>query len=239
MCLEFDEQRFTVLYLTRESCQLRSNRVLHCTIAQIQQIEDMSGLLDLHLCPGASLLVVIVGQGKRAIKCRSDGHQSRLCPINELEIVPRNSLLEYHSFSSITTGDRRSKSHRLQQRLNLEIDNHGTYHYLIVSSFPSDRNCRNYTLQLFTSQSDFCKVHVHIANMSAPAGQPAPAGQSAAGNQDYLDKAVDKAEQMIGKRTGHNIDSNKMRSTNEKFTDKLRVWIEKATGKKVPSKFSN
>ncbi|KAK3677239.1 hypothetical protein LTR78_002777 [Recurvomyces mirabilis] len=63
--------------------------------------------------------------------------------------------------------------------------------------------------------------------------QPQPGGQ------DYLDKAVDKAEQMAGKKSGHQIDSAKMRGTNEKITDKLRGMFEKFTGKKVPAKVSN
>lgn len=63
--------------------------------------------------------------------------------------------------------------------------------------------------------------------------------QGGQGGEDYLDKAVDKAEQMIGKKSGHPIDSQKYRAQNEKFTDKLRGMIEKFTGKKVPEKFSN
>ncbi|KAH9844551.1 hypothetical protein Tdes44962_MAKER07309 [Teratosphaeria destructans] len=65
--------------------------------------------------------------------------------------------------------------------------------------------------------------------MSAPQEGAAPAAQN---NEDYLDKALDKGEQMVGKKSGHNIDSTKMRSTNEKITDKL-------TGKKLPAKVSN
>lgn len=41
---------------------------------------------------------------------------------------------------------------------------------------------------------------------------------------------------MIGKKTGHHVDPNKYRAQNEKFTDKLRGFIEKATGKKVRRK---
>ena len=76
--------------------------------------------------------------------------------------------------------------------------------------------------------------------------------QGSAGGEDYLDKAVDKAEQMTGtssahavpqlqmmlttrqgKKSGHAVDSQKYRAQNEKFTDKLRGWFEKTTGKKV------
>ncbi|KAJ8607632.1 hypothetical protein MRB53_040151 [Persea americana] len=74
--------------------------------------------------------------------------------------------------------------------------------------------------------------------MSAqPQGGAAPAGN--AQNEDYLDKGLDKAEQMFGKKSGHNVDSNKMRDTNEKITDKARGVFEKMTGKHVPEKFSN
>nr|OQO15741.1 hypothetical protein B0A51_16485 [Rachicladosporium sp. CCFEE 5018] len=63
--------------------------------------------------------------------------------------------------------------------------------------------------------------------------------QNNAGNQDYLDKAVDKAEQMIGKKTGHHVRPGQYSAQNEKFTDKLRGYLEKVTGKKAPAKFSN
>ncbi|KAK3117148.1 hypothetical protein LTR53_001805 [Teratosphaeriaceae sp. CCFEE 6253] len=63
--------------------------------------------------------------------------------------------------------------------------------------------------------------------------------QNNAGGKDYLDKAVDAIEKKVGAATGHPVDANKMRNTNEKFTDKLRMFIEKKTGKKAPAKFSN
>jgi hypothetical protein len=40
-------------------------------------------------------------------------------------------------------------------------------------------------------------------------------------------------------QSGHPVDSAKYRKQNEKITDKLRSMFEKATGKKVPAKFSN
>ncbi|KXT00809.1 hypothetical protein AC578_2928 [Pseudocercospora eumusae] len=68
--------------------------------------------------------------------------------------------------------------------------------------------------------------------MSAPAGQPEP-------KADTLEKAVDSIEKKIGQSTGHPVDTNKYREKNEKFTDKLRAFIEKKTGKKLPAKVSN
>ncbi|KAJ5377130.1 uncharacterized protein N7496_004539 [Penicillium cataractarum] len=57
-----------------------------------------------------------------------------------------------------------------------------------------------------------------------------------AGNEDYLDKALDSAERKFG---GGKVDPEKMRSTNEKITDGAREQFEKLTGKHVPEKFSN
>jgi hypothetical protein len=45
--------------------------------------------------------------------------------------------------------------------------------------------------------------------------------------------AVDAIEKFIGKKSGHAVDPNKYASQNEKLTDKLRVYFEKVTGKKV------
>ncbi|EPS27160.1 hypothetical protein POX_g08541 [Penicillium oxalicum] len=59
---------------------------------------------------------------------------------------------------------------------------------------------------------------------------------AAAGNEDYLDKALDSAERKYG---GGHVDPAKMRSTNEKITDGVRNQFESATGKHVPEKFSN
>lgn len=77
-----------------------------------------------------------------------------------------------------------------------------------------------------------------------------PAGQK----EDYLDKgtdhtltdfthysvpklttspAVDAIEKKFGQASGHQVDPAKYRAQNEKFTDKLRGFIEKKTGKKV------
>ncbi|KAF1988167.1 hypothetical protein K402DRAFT_373900 [Aulographum hederae CBS 113979] len=64
-------------------------------------------------------------------------------------------------------------------------------------------------------------------------------GSNMAGGEDYVDKALDAVEKKAGQMSGHNVDSNKMRGTNEKITDKLRAWFEKTTGKKLPSKVSN
>ncbi|KAM0710478.1 hypothetical protein Q7P35_002841 [Cladosporium inversicolor] len=62
---------------------------------------------------------------------------------------------------------------------------------------------------------------------------------NAAGKEDFLDKALDKVEQMAGKKSGHAVNPGQYRAQNEKITDKLRGMFEKATGKKVPSKISN
>ncbi|TKA78985.1 hypothetical protein B0A55_02566 [Friedmanniomyces simplex] len=59
------------------------------------------------------------------------------------------------------------------------------------------------------------------------------------GGEDYLDKALDMVEKKFGQATGHPMDTNKMRGTNEKITDKIRFYIEKITGKKMPAKWSN
>lgn len=45
--------------------------------------------------------------------------------------------------------------------------------------------------------------------------------------------AVDAVEKKVGGATGHNIDPAKYRDKNEKFTDKLRGFFEKKTGKKA------
>ncbi|KAF2685770.1 hypothetical protein K458DRAFT_387724 [Lentithecium fluviatile CBS 122367] len=58
-----------------------------------------------------------------------------------------------------------------------------------------------------------------------------------AGNKDYLDKAVESAEKKYGGSMGQNV--QKSRGMNEKITDGARNMFEKATGKKVPDKFSN
>jgi hypothetical protein len=47
--------------------------------------------------------------------------------------------------------------------------------------------------------------------------------------------ALEKLERMVGKKTGKNIDPNKYAKHNEKVTDKIRMMVEKATGKKVSS----
>ncbi|KAF2166183.1 hypothetical protein M409DRAFT_23372 [Zasmidium cellare ATCC 36951] len=57
--------------------------------------------------------------------------------------------------------------------------------------------------------------------------------------EDFLDKAVDAVEKKAGQASGHNVDPAKYREKNEKFTDKLRGFFEKKTGKKVPDKVSN
>ena len=79
---------------------------------------------------------------------------------------------------------------------------------------------------------------------------------AAAGNEDYLDKGLDAVEKKFGGSMGS--DPNKNRGVNEKIvslpfcylvapdssanlcqTDGARNMFEKATGKNVPSKFSN
>ncbi|KAF4216835.1 hypothetical protein CNMCM8980_007332 [Aspergillus fumigatiaffinis] len=82
---------------------------------------------------------------------------------------------------------------------------------------------------------------------SANQTQGQPQGQQ----EDFVDKGtypppwlrthanvagLDALEQRFG---GGKIDSAKMRSTNEKITDAAREQFEKATGYKVPEKFSN
>ncbi|EMF08990.1 uncharacterized protein SEPMUDRAFT_151862 [Sphaerulina musiva SO2202] len=64
-------------------------------------------------------------------------------------------------------------------------------------------------------------------------------GNPAGGKEDYLDKAVDAVEKKLGGMSGKNVDPQKYRAQNEKLTDKIRGFLEKATGKKMPSKFSN
>jgi len=72
-----------------------------------------------------------------------------------------------------------------------------------------------------------------------PNAQNTQPGAAGAPKEDYLDKGLDKVEQMFGKKSGHQVDPNKMRSTNEKITDKIRDTFEKTTGKNVPDKVSN
>ena len=72
-------------------------------------------------------------------------------------------------------------------------------------------------------------------------------------------KGLDAIEKKVGQSSGHPVDANKMRGTNEKIvrplhhhntllpqarltqtqTDKARGMLEKATGKHVPDKVSN
>nr|POE99342.1 hypothetical protein CFP56_52735 [Quercus suber] len=60
------------------------------------------------------------------------------------------------------------------------------------------------------------------------------------GKEDYGDKGLDAVEKKFGGQIGHGVnDPAKMRSTNEKITDKARGMFEKATGKNVPDKVSN
>jgi len=56
---------------------------------------------------------------------------------------------------------------------------------------------------------------------------------------DDKSAAVDAVERKAGQMSGHNVDPQKYRAQNEKFTDKLRGMFEKYTGKKAPAKFSN
>merc|ERR1712225_141206 len=72
-------------------------------------------------------------------------------------------------------------------------------------------------------------------NTGTTGGAAAPAqgqaGGSAAGGQDYCDKAFG----FISKKAGYNVDPN----TGEKITDGARGLYEKQTGKKVNPKWSN
>lgn len=45
--------------------------------------------------------------------------------------------------------------------------------------------------------------------------------------------ALDAVEKKAGQASGHNVDPAKYRDKNEKFTDKVRGFFEKKTGKKV------
>lgn len=51
----------------------------------------------------------------------------------------------------------------------------------------------------------------------------------------YLIAALDAVEKKAGQASGHNVDPAKYRDKNEKFTDKVRSFFEKKTGKKVCS----
>jgi len=66
---------------------------------------------------------------------------------------------------------------------------------------------------------------------SGGAGGVTGGASSSSGQEDYVDKALDFAEQ----KTGHTMDRN----TNEKITDNARNLYEKGTGQKVNPKFSN
>lgn len=48
-----------------------------------------------------------------------------------------------------------------------------------------------------------------------------------------MSTAVDAVEKKLGGMTGKNVDPQKYRAQNEKLTDKIRGFLEKATGKKV------
>ncbi|KAF2723471.1 hypothetical protein K431DRAFT_282925 [Polychaeton citri CBS 116435] len=41
------------------------------------------------------------------------------------------------------------------------------------------------------------------------------------GQEDYADKGLDAIEKKAGQATGHNVDSTKMRSTNEKIVSRI------------------
>ncbi|KAJ7200159.1 hypothetical protein GGX14DRAFT_660675 [Mycena pura] len=63
------------------------------------------------------------------------------------------------------------------------------------------------------------------------AGMNSSGGMGNSGQEDYVDKGLDALERKEG------IPDN--RATNEKITDGARNLFEKATGRDVPSKFSN
>ncbi|KAH1522874.1 hypothetical protein KXX29_009365 [Aspergillus fumigatus] len=71
-------------------------------------------------------------------------------------------------------------------------------------------------------------------SQSTPANQTQ--GEPQSQQEDLLDKGLDALEQRLG---GGKIDPAQLRSTNEKITDAAREQFEKATGYKVPEKFSN
>ncbi|KAJ5111601.1 hypothetical protein N7532_002136 [Penicillium argentinense] len=78
-----------------------------------------------------------------------------------------------------------------------------------------------------------------LSGLASKLGGGNKSGSSSGGssnNEDYLDKALDSVEKKFG---GGKVDPVKMRDTNEKITDNAREQFEKATGKKVPEKFSN
>ncbi|THV96911.1 hypothetical protein D6D19_01997 [Aureobasidium pullulans] len=90
------------------------------------------------------------------------------------------------------------------------------------------RDGRKHFLLYSTQHYKTCKSRQNIidfksAIMSAPQ----------AGKEDYVDKGLDSLEKKQGQ------DPNKLRSVNEKVTDKARGMFEKATGKNVPDKVSN
>ncbi|KAL1800725.1 hypothetical protein ACET3X_001067 [Alternaria dauci] len=60
---------------------------------------------------------------------------------------------------------------------------------------------------------------------------------SAAGGQDYLDKAFNAGAKKFGGAQGQKIAAN--RGMSEKITDGMRKAYEKFTGKKVNPKYSN
>ncbi|EUC32574.1 hypothetical protein COCCADRAFT_37519 [Bipolaris zeicola 26-R-13] len=62
-------------------------------------------------------------------------------------------------------------------------------------------------------------------------------GNSAAGGNDYLDKAFNTVASKFGGAQGKKIAANK--GLSEKITDGMRKAYEKATGKKVDPKISN
>ncbi|RJE21657.1 hypothetical protein PHISCL_05997 [Aspergillus sclerotialis] len=75
------------------------------------------------------------------------------------------------------------------------------------------------------------------SKLSGDKSEQSSSTQSSSNQQeDYLDKALDKAEERFG---GGKIDPEKMRDKNEKITDAAREKFESATGHKVPEKFSN
>ncbi|EAW09991.1 uncharacterized protein ACLA_042130 [Aspergillus clavatus NRRL 1] len=87
------------------------------------------------------------------------------------------------------------------------------------------------------SESNQDSAPVQNQAQNQPQGQNQNQNQNqAVAEEDYLDRGLDALERKFG---GGKVDPVKMRATNEKITDGVRAQFEKATGYKVPEKFSN
>jgi len=102
------------------------------------------------------------------------------------------------------------------------------------AKFICDNILRSRRLFAFRTASPPLATKFHHTTMATQ--QPPAQG---AGGEDYLDKALDAVEKKAGQMSGHPVDTNRYRDKNEKITDKIRAFIEKKTGKKLPGKVSN